>query len=431
MIDPSVPPPGAPATWISIEAFQNGLHARFPGGGQQAIAKRNFVDDHLDKLFTAAVQRSIEVKGNVLALAQWLVNSVTMENLLPIYGNLRYDDIYGRNKAITTRFRVSNRHGVIICLTKLLELRMAKESQTGSHVFMDQIRSWMLKLRTHLTAGGLDLVSVLEIMVLINGLPKQGGWSVLAMSLSTDETLTFETMCEKLQQQADRLSSDRGARAPPPSSNSNNNSHSNGTAKSISGGGGGTGGSAGGSAGNGGGKPSGPYKPKNYWNGQNTKSTYQKHQDDDTQSQNSDRSSDKKKSVKFDDKKTSQNKKKGKGKGGGGKAPAHGKSTKSKKFEDDEEEEGFIFKVRGVEEESTEPDQLSDFLSTSFNFDDTSVVPIDLPTDDVFTRFLDNDGADEIAENWMQQKRLLDKEVSIQDTLDYYVDGSDDGIDVR
>ena len=72
MIDPSVPPPGAPATWISIEAFQTGLHAKFPGLGQQAIAKRNFVDDHLDKLFTAAVQRSIEVKGNVLALAQWL-----------------------------------------------------------------------------------------------------------------------------------------------------------------------------------------------------------------------------------------------------------------------------------------------------------------------------------------------------------------------
>ena len=37
MIDLSVPPPGAPATWISIEAFQIGLHGRFPGNGQQAI----------------------------------------------------------------------------------------------------------------------------------------------------------------------------------------------------------------------------------------------------------------------------------------------------------------------------------------------------------------------------------------------------------
>ena len=122
-------------------------------------------------------------------------------------------------------------------------------------------------------------MSVLEIMVLISGLPKQGGWSVLAMSLSTDETLTFESMCEKLQQQADRLSTDRGARAPPPDNNSSN--HGNGSAKSITGGGGGTGGGsaiAGGSGGNGGGKPYVPYKPKTYWNGQNSKPTYQKFQ---------------------------------------------------------------------------------------------------------------------------------------------------------
>ena len=167
MVDPSIPPANAGANWISIEAFQTGLHGRFPGNGQIAIAKRAFVDSHLDKLFSAAVQRSVEVKGNVLSIAQWLVNSVTTENLLPIFGTLRYDDIYGRQKAITTRFRVSNRHGVILCLTKLLELRMAKETQTDSHVFMDQIRSWMLRLRTHLTAGGLDLVSVLEIICLL------------------------------------------------------------------------------------------------------------------------------------------------------------------------------------------------------------------------------------------------------------------------
>ena len=267
MVDPSIPPANAGANWISIEAFQIGLHGKFPGQGQIAIAKRAFVDSHLDKLFTAAVQRSVEVKGNVLSIAQWLVNSVTTENLLPIFGTLRYDDIYGRKKAITTRFRVSNRHGVILCLTKLLELKMVKDTQQGCHAFMDQIRSYMLRLRTHLAAGGLDLVSVLEIMVLIQGLPKYGGWPVFAMSLSTDETLSFDTMCERLQQQADRLSSDKSARTPQPGNNSNNN----GTAKSVSGGG------SGGSAGNGGGKPSGPYKPKTYWNGQNSKSTYQKH----------------------------------------------------------------------------------------------------------------------------------------------------------
>jgi len=225
----------------------------------------------------------------------------------------------------------------------------------------------MLRLRTHLTAGGLDLVSVLEIMVLIQGLPKYGGWPVLAMSLSTDETLSFDTMCERLQQQADSLSSDKSARTPQPGSN--NNSHSNGTAKSISGGGCGTGGSAG----HGGGKPSGPYKPKTYWNGQNSKSTYQKFQtdNDDVQSQNSDRSNDKKKSVKFDEKKQYLNKKKGKGKGGGGKAPAHGKSAKFHKNDDDEDETGFIFKVFGVEEESTKSDQLGVFPSTSSYIDET------------------------------------------------------------
>ena len=451
--------------------------------GQQAIAKRNFVDDHLEKLFTAAVQRSIEVKGNVLALAQWLVNSVTMENLLPIYGNLRYDDIYGRKKAVTTRFRVSNRHGVIICLTKLLELRMAKESQTRSHIFMDQIRSWMLRLRTHLTAGGFDLVSVLEIMVLINGLPKQGGWSVLAMSLSTDETLSFGSMCEKLQQQADRLSTDRGARAPPPGNNSSG--HGNGIAKMITGGGGGTGGSsasAGGSSGNGGGKPYVPYKPKTYWNGQNSKPTYQKFQteSDDVQSQSSDRSNDKKKSVKFDEKKSYLNKKKGKDKGGGGKSPAHGKSVKSHRNDyNDEEECGFIFKVFGEEEESSESAQLGVSLSTSSYRNDidviqswdavyvtessvvsdkeiaaflsndslstsgymaeteevslpkSSVVLTDSLTKDIFTPFLDDDGTDKIVETWMRQKQLFDKEVSIHDTLDYFVDETDDGIEIQ
>ena len=57
-MDPSVPPSGAPANWISIEAFQQMLHARFPGTGAAHIAKRAFVDGHLDKLFSAAIRRS-------------------------------------------------------------------------------------------------------------------------------------------------------------------------------------------------------------------------------------------------------------------------------------------------------------------------------------------------------------------------------------
>ena len=67
-VDPSVPPPGAPANWISIEVFQQLLHARFQGPQAANVAKRAFVDGHLDKLFTAAVQRSQEVRNNVMSL---------------------------------------------------------------------------------------------------------------------------------------------------------------------------------------------------------------------------------------------------------------------------------------------------------------------------------------------------------------------------
>ena len=69
-VDPSIPPPGAPANWISIEAFQQMLHSRFQGGQAGNAAKRAFIDSHLDKLFSAAVQRN-NVRNNVMSLAQW------------------------------------------------------------------------------------------------------------------------------------------------------------------------------------------------------------------------------------------------------------------------------------------------------------------------------------------------------------------------
>ena len=92
-VDPSIPPPGAPANWISIEAFQQLLHTRFQGAQAAHVAKRAFVDSNLDKLFSAAVQKSQVVRNNVMSLAQWLVSSVTTENLLPIFGTLRYDEL--------------------------------------------------------------------------------------------------------------------------------------------------------------------------------------------------------------------------------------------------------------------------------------------------------------------------------------------------
>ena len=60
------------------------------------------------------------------------------------------------------------------------------------------------------------------------------------------------------------------------------------------------------------------------------------------------------------------------------------------------------------------------FPSTSSYIDETeevslpksSAVLFDSPTDDIFTRFLDDDGTDEIVENWMRQKQLLDNSYS-------------------
>ena len=68
-VDPSVSPQGAPTNWISIETFQQMLHARFQGAGAAHAAKRAFVDSHLDKLFTAAVNRSQEVRNNGIVLS--------------------------------------------------------------------------------------------------------------------------------------------------------------------------------------------------------------------------------------------------------------------------------------------------------------------------------------------------------------------------
>ena len=100
------------------------------------MAKRAFVDSHLDKLFSAAVQRSQEVRNNVLSLAQWLVSSVTTENLLPIFGNLRYDDLYGRIRAIRTRFRTSNRHGIIVCEPGIVESYRLQDNGRSPTLFL-------------------------------------------------------------------------------------------------------------------------------------------------------------------------------------------------------------------------------------------------------------------------------------------------------
>ena len=143
---------------------------------------------------------------------------------------------------------------------------MTSESQASAHVFIDKIKSLMLRIRTHLRDGELDLVQVIEIMVLMNGLSNKDGWPVLAMALSTDETLSFEVMCERILQQAERLSVSNG-RGRPEASPSVGGGAGKGVAKSVAG------------------KKSPKVSPEGgsgqtekfrpYWHGQHAKRTYQ------------------------------------------------------------------------------------------------------------------------------------------------------------
>ena len=130
----------------------------------------------------------------------------------------------------------------------------------------------MTRLRAYVHEGRLDLIEVLEMMVLINGLLQSGGWPVLAMALSTDETLSFSSMCDRLAQQADRLTGSKTHQS------SIDRSYQHGSAKSITGGGN---------------KPS-IDKPQDksrppYWSGQQSRPTHQssQHRQDDTESQSS------------------------------------------------------------------------------------------------------------------------------------------------
>ena len=206
-VDWSMRPLDAPANWNGLRAFKEAELAKIGHEDRAtAQAERKFLEDTYKEQYAEIVRHSKEINSNILLLAQWVTNSVSPENLLPIFGSLPFNDIFGRVRAIRLRYQTSNRHGVITSLSKLLEVKMTSESQASAHVFIDKIKSLMLRIRTHLRDGELDLVQVIEIMVLINGLSTKDGWPVLAMALSTDEALSFEVMCERILQQAERLS---------------------------------------------------------------------------------------------------------------------------------------------------------------------------------------------------------------------------------
>jgi len=55
----------SPAGYIDIEAFQAAQYARFPGNSAAMVAKREWVDQHLEQMFSTAI-----------LLGQWIVSSV-------------------------------------------------------------------------------------------------------------------------------------------------------------------------------------------------------------------------------------------------------------------------------------------------------------------------------------------------------------------
>ena len=82
---------------------------------------------------------------------------------------------------------------------------MTSETVARAHAFTDEISALMQRLKGHLRDGRLDLLTVMEIMVLIGGLPETGPFALFALACSTDETLTAAQFVERLHRQSERL----------------------------------------------------------------------------------------------------------------------------------------------------------------------------------------------------------------------------------
>ena len=254
----------SPAGYIDIEAFQQVQYARFQGNSAAMIAKREWVDEHLEQMFTTAVSRAKTLKHNVMLLGQWIVSSVHPDHATAIFGTHSFTQVYERARAIQSRFQSSDRHGVIYCIKKLMTVKMKDETMVGAHTFTDDVSSLMLRLKGHLREGGLDVLTVMEIMVLIEGLPKSGPFALFALACSTDETLTATQFIERLHRQAERLAREQTSRRV--SEELKTEDADTGVANSVGGGGGQI-------------TPDTPANkvkpPSNYWNGQRSKTTYQ------------------------------------------------------------------------------------------------------------------------------------------------------------
>ena len=169
--------------------------------------QQRWVDQHLEQMFNTdtAVSRAKKLKHNVMLLGQWIVSSVHPDHATAIFGPYSFTQEYERARAIQLRYQSSDRRGVIYCINKLMTAKMTEETVSGAHAFTDEISALMQRLRGHLRDGGLDVLTVMEIMVLIGGLPKSGPFALFALASSTDETLTATQFIERLHRQAERL----------------------------------------------------------------------------------------------------------------------------------------------------------------------------------------------------------------------------------
>ena len=145
-----------------------------------------------------------------------------------------------------------------------MTVKMKDESVVGTHTFTDAVSSLMLRLKGHLREGGLDVLTVMEIMVLIEGFPKSGPFTLFALACSTEETLTATQFIERLHRQSERLAREQlSIRV---SNEITTKAADTGVANSVGGGGGQVIPD----------KPASKVKPPpTYWNGQQSKATYQ------------------------------------------------------------------------------------------------------------------------------------------------------------
>ena len=132
-------------------------------------------------------------------------SSVDPDHATAVFGTYSFTQIYESARAIQSRFQSSDRHGVIYCINRLMNVKMKDETVVGAHTFTDDVSSLMLRLKGHLREGGVEVLTVMEIMVLIEGLPKSGPFALFALACSTDETLTATQFIERLHRQAERL----------------------------------------------------------------------------------------------------------------------------------------------------------------------------------------------------------------------------------